>query len=148
MLDRFGRHGIAEERIRLGAGSTRDEVLRSYDDVDISLDTWPYCGGNTIAESLWQGVPVVTRKGARFVSRYGASLLQAAGCPELVADTEDRYIRLAADLAASPARLDRYRQNLRTMARAHGLSDADRFARKLDEAYLSMMRTTENSRQL
>ena len=139
MLERFRRHGIAADRVRLGVGGTRDEIVRSYDEVDITLDTWPYCGGNTVAESLWQGVPVVTLKGDRFSSRYGASLVIAAGCGELVGETEERYIEIAAGLAGSPERLDHYRQNLRTMAMANGLSDAERFARKLERAYGSMI---------
>jgi len=141
MRERFRRHGIDEARIRLDGGTSHDALVRSYGDVDISLDTWPYCGGNTVAESLWQGVPVVTLKGDRFVSRYGASLLLATGCPELIGRGVDEYIEIAVGLAQSPARLDRYRGNLRAMARQFGLSDADRFARKLDDAYVSMLRT-------
>jgi predicted O-linked N-acetylglucosamine transferase (SPINDLY family) len=148
MRDRFRRHGIAADRIRLDGGTTHDGLVRSYDHMDISLDTWPYCGGNTVAESLWQGVPVVTLKGDRFVSRYGASLLLAAGCGELVGHTADEYVEIAARLAQSPERLDRYRTNLRSMARKFGLSDAGRFARKLDDAYVSMMQAHRSSRPL
>jgi len=146
MRDRFRRHGIPAERIRLDGGTSHEELVRSYDQVDISLDTWPYCGGNTVAESLWQGVPVVTWKGDRFVSRYGASLLLAAGCAELVGNTADEYVEIAVGLAHAPERLDRYRTHLRSMAREFGLSDADRFARKLDEAYLSMMEAHRSGR--
>ena len=140
MLERFRRHGIQQERIRIEGGTDHEGLLRSYDDVDISLDTWPYCGGNTLAESLWQGVPVVTLKGTRFVSRYGASLLLATGCPELIGTTVDEYVEIAAGLARSPDRLAHYRRHLRSMAREFGLSDADGFARKLDDAYLAMTR--------
>jgi glycosyltransferase involved in cell wall biosynthesis len=146
MRDRFRRHGIPAERLRLDGGTSHDALVRSYDEVDISLDTWPYCGGNTIAESLWQGVPVVTLKGDRFVSRYGASLLLAAGCPELIGNTAEEYVEVAAVLAQSPERLDRYRANLRSMAREFGLSDADRFARKLDAAYVSMVQAHRSGR--
>lgn len=139
MRDRFRRHGIPAERLRLDEGTSHEALVRAYDDMDISLDTWPYCGGNTVAESLWQGVPVVTLKGARFVSRYGASLLLATGCPELIGNTVEEYVGIAVGLAQSPERLDHYSRNLRSMAREFGLSDADRFARKLDEAYRSMM---------
>ncbi len=138
MLERFRRHGIDDDRVRLHSGGTRDEIVRSYNDVDITLDTWPYCGGNTVAESLWQGVPVVTLKGNRFSSRYGASLLLAAGCGELVGESAEHYIEIAADLARAPGRLDYYRQNLRAMAVANGLSDPGRFARKLEKAYIEM----------
>ena len=140
MIGRFGRHGIAPDRILLEGGCTRDEMVRSYDRVDISLDTWPYCGGNTVAESLWQGVPVVTLKGTRFSSRYGASLLLAAGCGELIAEDADQYLAIAAGLAADADRLEYYRVNLRSMARTYGLADPDRMARLLDEAFVAMKR--------
>ena len=139
IIDRFRRHGVLADRLRLLGGADRQMIIKCYDDVDISLDTWPYCGGNTVAESLWQGVPVITLKTDRFSGRYGASLLQAAGCPELVAETPADYVRLAAELAGSPERLNNYRQNLRTMAKEFGLSDAKKFAAKLETAFSEML---------
>lgn len=140
MVERFSRHGIAAERIRIESGAEREEILRSYSEVDISLDTWPYCGGNTVAESLWQGVPVLTLKGDRFSGRYGASLMVAAGCPELVAENVDQLIEIAAKLSTSMSMLEYYRKNLRRLATENGLSDAERFANKLDAAYIEMVK--------
>jgi hypothetical protein len=139
MAERFSRHGIAAERIRIDGGTDREEILRSYSEVDISLDTWPYCGGNTVAESLWQGVPVLTLKGDRFSGRYGASLMVAAGCPELVAENVDELIEIASELSSSLDRLEYYRTNLRRLATDNGLSDPVKFAKKLDAAYVSML---------
>ena len=140
MVERFSRHGIEAERIRIESGAEREEILRSYSEVDISLDTWPYCGGNTVAESLWQGVPVLTLKGDRFSGRYGASLMVAAGCPELVAENVDQFIEIAAKLSTSMSMLEYYRKNLRRLATENGLSDAERFANKLDAAYIEMVK--------
>jgi len=145
MQERFARFGIPPERLRILGGTDRAGILESYGEVDISLDTWPYCGGNTIAEPICQGVPVITLKGERFSGRYGASLVIAAGCPELVADSADQYVDIAVKLARSAERLDYYRKNLRRMAREHGLSDAERFARKLEAAYIEMMRLRWNA---
>lgn len=135
----FARYGIPAERLRILGSTNRLGVLRDYADVDISLDTWPYCGGNTIAEPIWQGVPVITLKGSRFSSRYGAALVMAAGCPELVANTADEYVDIAVKLARSPERLNHYRENLRGMAKQHGLSDTRALARKLEAAYVAMV---------
>lgn len=140
MEDRFRRYGIPAERLKILGGTDRQTILECYNEVDISLDTWPYCGGNTVAEAIWQGVPVITLKGNRFSGRYGASLLFAAGCAELVAESAGEYVDIAERLSRSPAKLQHYRQNLRHMAREFGLSDAARFAKKLDAAYIEMLR--------
>lgn len=145
MEDRFRRFGIATERLRLLGGADRQTILKCYDEVDVSLDTWPYCGGNTVAEAIWQGVPVVTLKGNRFSGRYGASLIAAAGCADLVAETPEEYVGITVKLSRSPDRLKYYRDNLRRMARESGLSDAPKFAKKLDAAYIQMLQQRQGT---
>ncbi len=139
MLDRFQRFGVDPARIKLGGGADRLSVLRSYAEVDVCLDTWPYCGGNTVAESLWQGVPVVTLMGSRISSRYGASLLTAAGCSDLIGHTVDEYLNIAVKLASDSGRLRDFRQNLRLMSEEFGLGDSAQFALDLERAYEDML---------
>jgi predicted O-linked N-acetylglucosamine transferase (SPINDLY family)/glycosyltransferase involved in cell wall biosynthesis len=139
MIDRFRWFGIDGDRLSLRGGTDRRSLLKAYDEVDVTLDTWPYCGGSTVAESLWQGVPVVTLKGSRFSSRYGASLVMAAGCSDLVAETPAGYLDIAATLASDPERLRRLRVGLRDMYRAHGIGNSARFARDLEQAYMQML---------
>jgi glycosyltransferase involved in cell wall biosynthesis len=146
LAQRFGRHGIPESRLRLEGATEWNKFIASYENVDISLDTWPYCGANTIGESVWQGVPVISLKGDRFSSRYGSSHLAAAGIPELIANTPEHYVEIAAELAASPERIVFYRSNLRRMSREHGLADPERFARKLERAYVEMMSVLDRRR--
>jgi hypothetical protein len=139
MADRFQACGIQPARLVLEGGVDRPTLLRSYGQVDISLDTWPYSGGNTIAESLWHGVPVVTYRGDRFASAYGASLVGAAGCADLVGNTPEEYVEVAARLAADSGRLVHLRHNLRAMSFDYGLGDSKRFARKLEDAFTYML---------
>jgi tetratricopeptide (TPR) repeat protein len=134
----FAGHGIDTDRLRLAGKGTRRDILRSYADVDIALDTYPYCGGNTTAEALWQGVPVVTLAGPRFSASYGASLLNGAGCPELVARTHDEYIDLAVALAQAPDELVAYRAYLRSMVVEHGLGNADTFTPQFEDSLIRM----------
>ena len=123
-------------------GSDRQTLLRCYDDIDITLDTWPYSGGNTVAESFWQGVPVVTLYGSRFSSRYGASLVTGAGCDDLIGRSPSEYIDTAATLAGNPHRLVQLRNDLRHMSKKHGLGDSKHFARALENAYSTMLSKT------
>lgn len=144
--ERFRSFGIAPERVTLAAGVDRQSLLDVYAAIDISLDTWPYCGGNSIAETLWHGVPVITLKGDRFASRYGASLLAAAGCADLVADSPEQYIAIAKRLAGDAKRLAHLRHHLRDLSIKHGLGDSVGFARRLEDAYVNMLSRIGNQR--
>jgi predicted O-linked N-acetylglucosamine transferase (SPINDLY family) len=140
LADCFLRYGIGQQRLRIEGGTDRTSLLRSYAHVDITMDTWPYCGGNTVAESLWQGVPVVTYMGSRMSARYGAALLTVAGCADLIGHSVDEYINVAVQLACQPQRLTTFRNELRRMCEEHGLADSIRFARNLERAYGEMLR--------
>jgi predicted O-linked N-acetylglucosamine transferase (SPINDLY family) len=146
MRERFARFGIGPERLRIEGGLPRDALLRCYDDVDISLDTWPYCGGNSVAEALWQGVPVVTLLGDRFAARYGASLVTASGLSDLIAETPEAYIDCAVRLAADADRLLQLRHDLRRLYKAQGLGDSARLTRAFETAYVEMMIGTQSAK--
>ena len=79
LVGSFGKFGIAPERLQFHSRiQSRREHLELYSEIDIALDTFPYCGTTTTCEALWMGVPVVTLVGARHAGRVGASLLTAA----------------------------------------------------------------------
>jgi predicted O-linked N-acetylglucosamine transferase (SPINDLY family) len=139
IAQQFRRFGVASDRLTILPGTDRDSNLRNYAAMDISLDSWPYCGGNSVAEALWSGVPVVTLRGARPVTAYGASLLSAAGLADLVARSDTEYVEIARNLAADTERLTELRHKLRDMMRENGLSDATGMARALEEAYVAMV---------
>jgi predicted O-linked N-acetylglucosamine transferase (SPINDLY family) len=139
IASRFEHQGIDCRRLILRRGAPRDQLQHAFSQIDVSLDTWPYCGGNTVAESFWMGVPVVTLTGDRFGTRYGASLVTAAGCPDLVAQTPEQYIEIAAALAADLPRRQKLRPALRQMSIDHGLGDSTAFARTLENAYREML---------
>ncbi|CAM9838517.1 unnamed protein product, partial [Hapterophycus canaliculatus] len=60
-------------------------------------------------DALWAGVPMVTLRGTKMASRVGASLVEAAGMPELATDSLEDYTRLVTALA----RDEKHRQGLR-----------------------------------
>jgi len=139
--ERFERSGVSADRILL-LGSTRSwrEHLAQYAEVDIALDPFPYNGTTTTCEALWMGVPVVTLAGRTHAARVGVSLLNNVGLPELIADSPERYVALAVELAGDAERLARLRADLRPrMARAP-LTNAALFTRTLEEAYRTMWR--------
>jgi pentatricopeptide repeat protein len=142
----FSGYGVNEDRLLLLPGTDRRRIAIYHQQVDISLDSWPYCGGNTIAESLWYGVPVMTLYGARFSSRYGASLLKACGLDDFVAYNEDEYISKSTSLATDLKLLGNLRKNLRKeMKGIGGFSDTKTFAKKMEEQFIWMIHNLEES---
>lgn len=100
VVQRFERAGIHRSRLDLRPfAKERHDHLAAYGDIDIALDTAPYCGTATTCEALWMGVPVVTLMGSMHAGRVGASLLRAAGMSDRVAATHDQFVAIAAALA-------------------------------------------------
>lgn len=125
----FGARGIDTLRIELVAfAPTLEAHLSLYSRVDIALDPLPYNGTTTTCEALWMGVPVVTLVGASHAGRVGASLLHAAGLPELVAPDFEAYVDVAASLARDAGRRARYHATVRDRLLASPLGDARGFA--------------------
>lgn len=75
---------------------------------------------------------MVTRIGDTFVSRVAASLLTAAGLPQLVTDTWDGYCELATALALDQSRLEALKRHLVDSRPSSVLFDTARFTRDLE----------------
>ncbi|OJA57337.1 hypothetical protein BGV68_08120 [Burkholderia ubonensis] len=135
---RFAAHGIDAQRLILEGRSPRAEYLAAYRRVDLMLSPFPYPGGTTTAEALWMGVPVLCRRGDRFLSHIAESLLHAARLPEWIADDDDAYVAKAVAQTAKPAELAVLRTTLRAQVLASPLCDAPRFARNFEDALHAM----------
>ena len=132
--------GVEDSRVELVARKPWREYLELYHRIDISLDTFPFNGHTTTCDALWMGVPVVTLAGNTAVGRAGLSVLSNIGLPELVADSEEEYVRIAIKLATDLSRLDNLRVTLRQRMKASVLMDAPRYARQIETAYRTMWR--------
>jgi predicted O-linked N-acetylglucosamine transferase (SPINDLY family) len=130
--------GIARDRLIFADEVAYEDYAARLALADLALDTRIYAGGATTCEALWAGVPVVALRGANFPSRMGASILPAAGLPELVTDDLEAYAILAVRLARDRGELAALRGRLRAGRTAAPLFDTARFARGLDRLYLRM----------
>jgi protein O-GlcNAc transferase len=138
IIGRLAQSGVGEERLLLSDAAPRDEILATYNQIDIALDPFPYGGGTTTAEALWMGVPVITWRGDRFVGRVSESILTTAGLSEFVATSAKDYVDKAVSLAADLPRLAALRAGLRDRVVQSPLCDAAGFTRGLEDAYRTM----------
>jgi predicted O-linked N-acetylglucosamine transferase (SPINDLY family) len=141
LTEQLAKHGISGDRIEMhGRIADSRGHLDLYGRVDVALDSYPYHGTTTTCEALWMGVPVVSLAGAAHVSRVGVSLLGNVGLPELVAQTPEQYVQIAADLAGDLPRLAELRRTLRGRMGQSPLMDAAGFAQGVEAAYRQMWR--------
>lgn len=131
--------GVAAERLVFARRVALDVHLARHRLAGLFLDTYP-CGVQTTAShALWAGLPLLATLGETFVSRTTASILQAAGLPELVVSSLADYEALASRLARDPERLDALRRKLSANRARASLFDGERYRRHVEQAYLQMM---------
>ena len=143
LLERFATWQIAPDRLRLDGPAPHEAFLAAYARVDIALDTFPYNGGTTTMEALWQGVPVLTFNGDRWASRQSRSLLLAAGLEDWCLPDRDAYIARAVTLAQSPttaAELASLRATMRERLAHMPVCDSAGLCRALEDIYREVAR--------
>lgn len=135
----FVRRGLGPERLIFAPRCALEDHLGRLQQASVALDTAPYGSHTTGSDALWVGVPLVTCPGETFASRVAASLLQAAGVPELIADSREGYISLAVKLGTDAVALARIKEKLRAGRDLCPLFDSQRFTRNLEKSYQRMV---------
>jgi protein O-GlcNAc transferase len=135
LAQRLSARGVGAQRIEFRAFQPRNDYLRSYHDIDLGLDTFPYNGHTTSLDSLWMGVPVVTRIGNTSVGRGGLSQLFQLNLLELAAHSDAEFVAIATALGTDFTRLASLRATLRSRLAQSPLMDAARFARHIERVY-------------
>lgn len=130
--------GIDPARLIFAEPRIKRAHLERLRHMDLFLDTSPYNAHTTGSDALWMGTPMVTMPGATFAARVGASLLTAAGAPDLIAGSWAEYEALAVALARDPSRLARIRAHLAKDRSVKRLFDTPRFTHDLEALYRAM----------
>jgi predicted O-linked N-acetylglucosamine transferase (SPINDLY family) len=126
----FGRNGIGADRVYfVNNRLTGLSHLSYYDEIDITLDTFPLTGGTTTCDTLWMGAPVVTKYGPSMHQRLSYSQLINVGLRDLCVETDDDYVRTVAALANDVDALRLLRRELRGAVQDSALGRGEDFAR-------------------
>ena len=130
--------GIGPERLVFAPRTDPATHLARHRLADLFLDTLPYNAHTTASDALWMGLPVLTLAGSTFAGRVAASLVGAAGLPELITRSPAEYEALALHLARAPAALAEIATKLRANRDTCALFDTARMTRSLEAAYTEM----------
>ncbi|TCZ52278.1 O-linked N-acetylglucosamine transferase, SPINDLY family protein [Roseicella aquatilis] len=135
LRQRAAAAGIAPERLIFAPFAPTVEHLARYAVADLFLDTMPYSAHTTASDALWMGVPVLALPGRSFASRVSASLVSAAGMPELVCDSPADYVERAVALGQDRDRLRACRTRLLEHRDTSVLFDTPGLVYRLEELF-------------
>ena len=102
---------------------------------DLFLDTFPYNAHSTCSDSLYSGLPVITKAGNSFSGRVAASMLNAVGLPELITKTENEYEELALYFSKNRDQLQKIKGKLKENKLKTSLFDTKKYVKNIEEAY-------------
>jgi predicted O-linked N-acetylglucosamine transferase (SPINDLY family) len=105
---------------------------------DIVLDTYPYNGATTTLETLWTGLPLVTRVGQQWASRNSYTMLINAQITEGIAWTDEEYLEWGVRLGRDRTLRQDIRMRLLQSRHTAPLWNTRQFARDIEGAYEQM----------
>jgi len=105
---------------------------------DVVLDTYPYNGATTTLETLWMGIPLVTRVGEQFAARNSYTMMMNVGVTEGIAWTDEEYVEWGIRLGKYPDLRQQIAWKLRQSRQTSPLWNAKHFTKEMEKAYEQM----------
>jgi len=138
--------GVDPSRLRFLPEVPQEAVHRANLAIaDVILDTYPYNGATTTLETLWMGIPLVTRVGDHFSSRNSYTMMVNAGINEGIAWTEAEYVQWGIRFGREPELRQRVAWKLRQSRQTAPLWNAKQFTRAMENAYEQMWRAYQRA---
>lgn len=135
---------IAEDRLIFEGQTDRMDYFKAYNRVDIALDPFPYPGGTTSVEGLWMGVPVIAKKGNRFIAHNGETIAHNSGQSHWISRDDDDYVKKAKTFSSDLQALAVTRASLRHQVMESPLFDSERFARHFEQTMIEIWQDYRN----
>ncbi|MBD2024680.1 O-linked N-acetylglucosamine transferase, SPINDLY family protein, partial [Leptolyngbya sp. FACHB-711] len=131
--------GVSLDRLRFLPRDPDEETHRANIAIaDVVLDTFPYNGATTTMETLWMGVPIVTKVGQQWAARNSYAMMTNAGISEGIAQTDEEYIAWGIRLGEDAQLREQIALRLKQSRQTSPLWDAEKFAREVEQAYEQM----------
>ena len=131
---------MSADRIVFAKSLPHDKHLARLQLAHLTLDTFNVNAHTTASDSLWAGVPLVTKVGQQFAGRVAASLLQAIRMPELITETEQNYEKLIIEIALDSVRYESLRAKLARNKFATSLFNTRQFTKSFEDSLQEAVR--------
>lgn len=132
--------GVEWDRLRFLPEAPLEQVHRANLAIaDVVLDTYPYNGATTTLETLWMGIPLVTRVGEQFSARNSYTMMMNVGVTEGIAWSDEEYVEWGIRLGKEPALRQEIAWKLWQSRRTSPLWNPQLFASEMENAYEQML---------
>jgi predicted O-linked N-acetylglucosamine transferase (SPINDLY family) len=137
MKEVFSRYGVDPRRLVVIKALPSNEDIKAHLKLaDVYLDSFPYGGATSLLDPLSVNLPTLVMEGNALRFRQSSAMLKELQLPELVADTEESYIRLATALGKNPQLRQQYRERIRqNMANNPPFMDSRAFSAKIGDLF-------------
>lgn len=139
LRDAFAAREIDLSRMTFHNQKPAGGYLAVYNEIDISLDTFPFTGHTTACQSLLMGVPIITLRGDSHRHCLVATTLTHAGFPHWIATTPEQYVQIAQSLCSDLNLLADIRRSLRDQFIHSPLCDGEKFTRQFESTLISLL---------
>jgi predicted O-linked N-acetylglucosamine transferase (SPINDLY family) len=119
--------------------------LLAYREIDVALDTAPFCGSTTTFEAVAMGVPVLTLESDRMVGNWSKSILKGVGLEQFVAKDPVDFIHIARGCDTGAIDLASIRKDLRARVNQSSMCDGRRRARQIERLLHAVWRRHQNA---
>ncbi|MEA5478436.1 tetratricopeptide repeat protein [Pseudanabaena galeata UHCC 0370] len=131
--------GVNTDRLRfLTITNSEAEHRANLIIADVILDTYPYNGATHTLETLWMGIPMVTRVGEQFSARNSYTMMINAGINEGIAWTDAEYVEWGIRLGTDHDLRNHVILKLRQGRQTAPLWNSRQFTRDMESAYEQM----------
>ncbi|MGD1911337.1 MAG: O-linked N-acetylglucosamine transferase, SPINDLY family protein [Rivularia sp. (in: cyanobacteria)] len=133
------QEGVDSNRLRFLPMVSLEAIHRANLAVaDVVLDTYPYNGATTTLETLWMGIPLVTKVGEQFAARNSYTMMMNAGIEEGISWTDEEYIQWGIRLGKDAKLRQEIAWKLKQSRQTAPLWNGKQFTREMEKAYEQM----------
>lgn len=119
--------------------------LATYRLMDIFLDTFNFNAHTTALESLYMGVPLITKQGNGIVSRAASGILCALGLDDLVTKNAQEYENLINHYVAHPNKLNSLKNRVKNHKKQFPLFNSKLYVKNLETAYRKIYEVSQKN---